>query len=171
MIREGKVYFPPRRAHTLFRFHVCFWLCLCALTLKSGPVKTQVCVQCVAIGNTYTEVVQRSGFNRSAKMPTVPSLISAGIMLSHWLTLKDITVFLRNNRNQYLTLTKGNMQCFLLKFVVETCKPTSGSLGSFWGFHPSPKIQVHIKSLLKKNKIYLGEGSARDPGGSGRRLL
>lgn len=99
---------------------VCFLFCLHTFLLKSVPAKTQVCGRCVARGNTCAEVAQRSGFNRSAKTPSMPPLISARIMLSHWLvTLKKISFlgffFKRNKSNKYLTLTKGSMQFCLVK--------------------------------------------------------
>lgn len=73
--KEEKMYNLPSKLPS-----ICFVLLPYMFIIKSISLETRLYVQYAA---NCREVIQRSGFNGAGKAPTMPSLISSGITLSH----------------------------------------------------------------------------------------
>lgn len=73
--KKGKMYSLPFKLPRIY-----FVLLLYMFIIKSMSLETKLYVQYVA---NCREIIQRSGFNGAGKAPTMPSLISSGITLSH----------------------------------------------------------------------------------------
>lgn len=119
----------------------------------SDSVKTKVCVQWVARGNTQTEVTQRSGFNRSAKCQQCPHRFLQGL-LSQWLViLKGYYRFLfcwffffKETTTINTKLSKGNIHCFL-------CVENIRLLWKFINQSSCGKIMNAMKSLVSPSRF------------------